>query len=663
MQPSLSVAVPWSLSHYIPLNGFHPLYQALFESSPNWVQLEAWDNIELSHKLHSDRQFRRQMIRELEFDTKADNQKNSRIDKEYFSYFTATNRYLTCLLPGDIEFLHTAPYPSLERPFVFHFESFAPVFFPFAHQGTGKLEDHRDLRSYYKTIFEHPLCLGIFSHLQHSLEEVSKFFGSSLIDDRLFASRIGFYNGKQSSSFIDSKGPLNSPVFLFINSANQNPGNFFLRGGHLALSYWKAAFTNPGDARLFMRCKRPNDELLADYGVDLDWLKQHERRSVIWIEDYLSGDELNVLMQAAHFLLLPSYSLHSVSIMQAMAAGAVPVVSDTLGTSRFVADAVDGIILKGMRSNNWKLDANTGVMFDCYERNCERDRVVVQQLVSRISALIASPSLYSDMQVAAMAKAGQEFSGKAFSEDFWQKVRQKYLALPESKRKLNHTERNRINIINRNCLVNQSDWARIFASSPQPFTRLNTGRHRVIELGGAFTTINNNQMDLNDWSPLENAVNNLKQTLIFKADIKGLDGNFLGYPTSYLINSTALFSNVKNSIAEKLIPFPVFYSMASALLKYIRRIYRLVKGFLPLSSSSKKSNISDTEPNIQLVKENIKGFNIIRCDQLYYALPQSAGAFSQARAAAGDYELFVSGSSLRVVLRRLSELPDMDSPS
>jgi hypothetical protein len=42
------------MTHYIPLNGFHPLYQALFDERPDGVALNAIDNIKLSKALQSD---------------------------------------------------------------------------------------------------------------------------------------------------------------------------------------------------------------------------------------------------------------------------------------------------------------------------------------------------------------------------------------------------------------------------------------------------------------------------------------------------------------------------------------------------------------------------------------------------------------------------------
>ncbi|WP_343721727.1 glycosyltransferase [Herbaspirillum seropedicae] len=654
MNSPLSVAVPWSLSHYLPLNGFHPLYRALFEAKPEWVRLAAWDSIELSHRLRGDQRFQHEMMAEVQRDMEAKRRCATRIEQDYFAHFWAPNLSLTRLLPGDIEFHHTAPFPSLERPFVFHCESFAPIFFPFAHQGTGSLVATDDLRSHYKAIFEHPLCLGISSHLPQTLGDISRFFGSSLIDERLFSSRIGMHVDASVSRPV-TKGPLDAPLFLFINSANQNRGNFFLRGGHLALRYWQALFPEPGAGRLIMRCARPIDALLADNGVDLDWLRRHERRSIIWIEDYLSADDLDALMRTAHVFLLPSASLHSVSIMQAMNAGAVPVVTDTLGTDRYVADDVDGIVLKGVYASNWHRDEKTGVMIDRYQRNPALDDSLVQQLLSRLGELLANPDRYASVQAAARAKAAEGFSGQAFSENFWSQVQQRYQALPTSARSAIAPRRQWQEISY--CLLEQSDWARVFTSPPQPVARLHTGLGQVTELGGCFIALPGNcAVDLHDWSPLAEYVDSAAPPLIFAADIKGLGGRYLGCPTSE--QGGSLRRRLVSYVAECLMPYPAVYTRAARVLKVLRRVHRAVNRYLPARVARARSAVATLSADIELVIQGLKGLNIIRCGHLFYAVPQGAGEFSQARAEAGKYSLCLSGTSLKDVLRKVEALPD-----
>jgi len=58
----INVAVPWSLSHYIPLNGFHPLYRALFDNRPENIIINALDNVELSQILRGNSELRAEVV-------------------------------------------------------------------------------------------------------------------------------------------------------------------------------------------------------------------------------------------------------------------------------------------------------------------------------------------------------------------------------------------------------------------------------------------------------------------------------------------------------------------------------------------------------------------------------------------------------------------------
>ncbi|HQT47605.1 MAG TPA: hypothetical protein PLY97_10330, partial [Acidocella sp.] len=150
---TLSVAVPWSLSHYIPLNGFHPLYRALFENHPADTELHAWDNTELSNMLRGDKALCRELLSAVQREAEGFTAYGtSALAPRYREAFFAPNIALTALLPGDIELHHTAPYPSMTRPFVFHCESFAPIFFPFVQQGGGSFHDADVLREHYQKI-------------------------------------------------------------------------------------------------------------------------------------------------------------------------------------------------------------------------------------------------------------------------------------------------------------------------------------------------------------------------------------------------------------------------------------------------------------------------------------------------------------------------------
>jgi len=500
----ISVAVPWGLSHFIPLNGFHPLYRALFDQHPGTTTLLAYDNVKLFNVLQNNRRLRGDILRLMR-------RQNlflgvfikDRISREYLYFYGKSNKVLTQLIPGQLEFFHTAPFPTLERPFVFHCEMFSSIFTPFYQHTARQPNSWGTLRDYYRKIFSHPLCLGIFSHIPETIKNFSSFFQMEEIDRKLHHSKIGLSAHAIPAQLPPSTKRLTDPKFLFFNSAHHNPKNFWPRGGHIVLRFWKEFRARQKSGCLYLRCVRPEDKDLSAHGVDLMFLRQEEGKSIFWIENYLSNNEMNALISTAHFFLLPSVWLHSASIMQAMALGALPVVTDTVGTSCYVVDGKNGIVLKGVVSNNESVHPDTGVLFDVYRQNEILDKELVRQLALRIFAVLDAPHVYEKMRLDAIVSFRNNFSGEAFSLDFWSTVRDLYTEkVPAELQGRDMHERLDLG----ECFLNESDWDRVFESCSQPVLKLNSGFSSIYELGGAFIRVNTCGMvgkpkkGLHDWS-------------------------------------------------------------------------------------------------------------------------------------------------------------------
>lgn len=639
---SLSVAVPWSLSHYIPLNGFHPLYRVLFDQAPANIKLNAWDNVKLHNCFARDITVLETVLRAANAARRKSQQSDSgSIARTYLDYFWPPNQALTTELPGDMELHHTAPFPSLARPFVFHCESFAPVFMPFAQQGSGGLEKHQEIRKHYRGIFSNPLCLGIFSHVPETLKDLSQFFSDSEIDRKLFSSRIGL----SSSAFVDPKQPLkpslSRPRFLFVNSANQNPRNFFRRGGHIILRFWQEFRENGRDGFLMLRCARPTDKDLLDYKVDTSFVSAETGRSIVWIEDYLANHELNALMASAHFFLLPSASLHSVSIMQAMNLGTIPVVTDTVGTSVYVTDEEHGIVLGGMRAAIWYTDPNTGVLLDRYSQTPNLDSSLVSQLTRRIFALLDAPEAYEKMRNRTIAHALTRFSGDAFSTHFWGAVSDLYESSKESSSMRAPISGKTARAL-QDCTLRGDDWARVFESTTQPMRRIYTGQHIVWELGGAFVhRRGSHRLELNDWSVLSQYFSPGAPRLTFANTLQELGGTYLSFAGG---RGTDISRKIVDFISRILMPFPALHSFASSKLRLLRG-YRRFLAF--------RLGKARMDPDVELALHGVSGYNVIRYFHKYYAIPQSEGAFSLDKVNSGGYSSCFSGNSLDKVLRKL----------
>jgi hypothetical protein len=635
----LNAAVPWSLTHYIPLNGFHPLYRALFDHAPEKVTLSAWDNVKLHRRFRTDVKIREALLCKA----KAEEQQSGQLARKsvariYEEYLWAPNKVLTTELMGDIEFHHTAPFPSLQRPFVFHCEMFAPVWFPFSQQGSGMLERAGEIREYYRSIFGNPLCLGIFSHVPETLRALSRFFSDPSIDHKLFSSRIGLSANAVFDLTLPKKPSLQCPRFLFMNSANQYPSNFFRRGGHIVLRFWKEFLADGRDGLLMLRCAKPSDEDLREYGVDVSLVRAQTGRSIIWGQDYLANHEMNALMASAHFFLLPSASLHSVSIMQAMALGAIPVVTDTVGTSVYVTDNVNGMVLQGMRDAIWHRDASTGIMVDRYHRTPDLDNSMVTQLTTRVCALLDRPDAYWNMHSGMISHAQDQFSGQAFSDDFWNTVSALYQRYYESSvPRSSIPNQEQLSLLD--CKVRSDEWARIFESSPHQMLRINTGYGVVWEMGGTLIqAYGDPPFEPNDWSVLAQYCTAGAPQVTFAHTLEELGGRYLGFALSPGRNR--IYESVE-WISGILKPHPVLHRQAALIWRKLRRYYAYFMFRLM------KPKMVDFD--IELVREGISGYNIVRHHDRYYAIPQSEGAFIPTKAEFGGYSSCFSGDSLKEI--------------
>ena len=616
---NFSVALPWSLSHYIPLNGFNPLYRALFDDCPDHVTLNAWDNIALSNTMRHQPSARAEILNDASaWQARLNLRQAPFFAREYYTAFDVPNLAATALLPGDIELHHTAPFPSMTRPFLIHCESFAPFFIPFEQPG-GTITQAAATRAHYAEMLENQLCLGIFSHIPDTLEDLSRFFQSPVIDRKLFPSRIGISRHAVAPAQRRNRDRA-APVFLFINSANENPLNFVDRGGHIVLRAWPEILAACPAARLYLRGARPADALLQQHGVDIAFAAREQSRSIIWIEEFLTHRELENLIGAAHFFLLPSISLHSVSIMRAMALGAVPVVSDTIGTSRYLSDVQTGIVLQS--------------------RDAALDASLVHQLIMRVNALWRDPAAYAALQDRAMAHAAAELAGPAFAEDFWAQLHGLWAASPV--RAVGETAPFASIGALRDCLVAPEAWARLFESTPQPMRRLYTGIGQVTELGGSFIYTRGGSIDLHGWSVFAEYRRDNPVPSRMAASIAALGGVFLPSPSAGR-NSEAR-RRIVQWVARLLSPSPFLYRLAAMALRMARRL----RARWAIAPAPEKLDI-------QLLEQNVSGMNVIRCADLYVAIPQEAGEFSLTKLNKGGYRLSFTGNSLQQVMDKITE--------
>lgn len=635
----LNVAVPWSLTHYIPLNGFHPLYRALFDHAPQNVALFAWDNVKLHHHFRVHATLRDQILHRAKAESLgADRYEGKSFAMAYYERFCPPNKVMTAELMGDIEFHHTIPFPSLTRPFVFHCESIVPLLVSFVQDGKNPIEQYEEIRTHFGSMLANPLCLGIFSPVPETLESLQRFFSDPTIDKKLFRSRMGLTKGTDREPAFRMKEGLSRPRFLFVSAGRQNPSDFFHQGGHIVLRFWKEYLKGGQTGLLVAACRKPSDEDLTEYGVDVSFVRSQSSRSIIWGNGCVSDHDMRALMAGAHVFLSPSVVLDSISIMKAMLLGAVPVVTHTVGTSAYVTDNQNSIILQGVRTAIGHEDLASGLFFGLHSRMPDVEDALVSQLTNRVCVLLDKPDVYWNMRDYMMAYAQDQFSGRAFSDHFWSAVSDLYYRNQELS-----SSHGAVRGALVDCTVQANGWARMFESPAQPTLRINTGLGIVSEWSGAMIhTYGNPSIDLNDWSILSEYWRPGAPQMTFANTLEELGGKYL---CSVEQQEVVIFTRPKlvEWVAGVLKPFPELYRFASRILFRLRSLSKL----RPAKSKG--------DPDVELVRHGVYGYNIIRRFDRYYAILQNEGAFVSAKVESGGYSSCFSGYSLEDVEHAIVE--------
>lgn len=644
---NVKVAVPWALSHYIPLDGFHPLYRALFDHAPSSVTICAWDNVALHRRLVEDPASADEARSlSLSVDFGANHLRAGSIARLHEHYVWSPNRVLTEALDGEIEFHHTAPFPSLTRPFVCHCEAFAPVFFPFSPTGARECGRGNELREFYRHIFSHELCLGIYSHIPETLNSFRLFWADPLIDEKLKPSGIGLSAKSFDRRQFLSDADLSQPRFFFSSAKIQSSEDFFIRGGHIVLRFWREFLRSGRGGQLILCCRRPDVASLVAYGVDVEFLDAEAGRTIVWFEGLLPCREVAALLASANFMLLPSVSLDSTSMLMAKAMGAVPVVSDTLGASVFVKDDIDAVVLSGMFDAAWRRDPDTGVLVDCYSRNDVLDESLVKQMTDRVIELVGAPNRYRDIRLRSLRDCEDRFSGEQFASDFWSGI----VSSVAKKRKVAKPSKvERLKRRLKRCELKSVDVPRVFDSPQQPVRRLYTGESSVYEWSGSQIHVEGRpELDFNDFCVLAPYLKPDLPSMTFAAEIRDLQDLLLPSASDEFDISKI---KIKLLVSRALSSFPMLHRAATASYRNLKRATNgafLYKEYL-LHVAGKPED----ERWIYPLVENFGRFDIVRYYHRVYAYPREEGPFSVSLVRGNKYSKVYAAYRLSGVLKKI----------
>lgn len=585
----IEIAVPWNNASYLPCNGFHPLYQALFDDPENTsVKFNVVDELELANKLSRNNFYSTIFPEVTQLHDKLTNKwKQYELGEEFLRHVSAEDFWMTSSIPGEIELHHTSPLSSGERPFVLHCESFLPVFMPFAHQGRGRINNHQAIRTFYRALLADDICVGIYSHLPETLDDFMRFFHDAKLESKLHLSRTGLADStfhKLDGQRTERDGP---PRFLFTSSAHQQPVAFKLRGGFSALGFAYKYLNDQRAGEFIFRCARPTDADLHNFGINLTWLREAENaQQIIWVEGFRPEREQLALFRASDIFLLPSVNLHSVSIMQAQLAGAIPVVTDTIGTSHFVTDGETGIIIPGVKEAIWSGDRTAGVIVDDHSRwSASQAKELAEIIYRRVIDLLGAPSDYEALRRNMRTYAASAYSGTAFRGSLLDSINSNSLGV-----RLNKD-------LSSACIVPlHRSPSVLFTSPPVPSKELAVETAHVFQVKGLFWLFaaNLDYASLRAWSVIHWANQGILQTQAMSVS------DNLGALAEYLLplkesGSVSAFFQLENSIKQ----IGVRYHIFGVLLQ---RIYPKLKPYL---LAIEKSLIKEEE-SLQLIKRQLR---------------------------------------------------------
>jgi glycosyltransferase involved in cell wall biosynthesis len=361
MPPPFTISVPWDAPVMASANGRHPLPASLIADTPEF---------RFDRALQPSTPKARAAVERDGFALRDELIALSRGALDA----TATGSFIDSRDPesqvamgarGDLLFLHTAPLTLSRRPWVLHIETpltlFEPYFGPFR---TWDLELRRHPAYYMiRYLVRHPNCRGIFTHLMHTLDSLPRLFDDERLADKIHYAPPGLdldpSAQRLAAAAVERKNARRRNddfTVLFTNSWGGRGPGFFKRGGAEALMGFLALLPEFPRARLILRTALPESATPALVAT----LRSHPQ--VELHENAISDTKLCELLARADVFLLPSASLHTLSLLRAMAFGAVVVTTDVAAVEEFVAHDATGLILPMRHGVTWQYDAALGLL-------------------------------------------------------------------------------------------------------------------------------------------------------------------------------------------------------------------------------------------------------------------------------------------------------------
>ncbi|MBP2316242.1 glycosyltransferase [Azospirillum soli] len=263
------------------------------------------------------------------------------VDRATAACFVAT-RLHAWTEPDDgwlFDFLSPFPASLGQRPWVYCHDFMPALFIPVLPVDEVQVTPDTALYWILKGHLEANYCIQILTHCPRTLGHLGDFFDSPAI-----AGKVAHVNTWHRPNKPVRKSPQMARTWLFTSSFFESDAFFYMRGGVETLNAFLVLAEEFPDIRLILRARLPEG-----LSPRLREAVAHHPR----IDHYDSPvDEavLDELFAAADLYLMPCPTIFRNGLAEALQAGLVPVVADTIGIGDFVRDDENGIVVGGLEA-------------------------------------------------------------------------------------------------------------------------------------------------------------------------------------------------------------------------------------------------------------------------------------------------------------------------
>lgn len=402
----------------MPLNAFHPIYRFIIEYDRNdrksfspSVEFQTFnERLFLEFLLFTEKgEVLRKHLKDLSVRLQIENQHNEECN-DIWDFFDINETLAGELSDSDLQILHTTPLSVGIKPFIYHLESFETLFYPwtifdpFLRSTTNSKVI--SIIEYLKRLLESPQCLRIVSHLPSTLEKFKTVFGSDLIQKKLLHCPLGFPLLKRNPARKDSFR------FIYTSSLHKNLNNLERRGIRIVFTFMKLWLEQYPEDEFILFVPPLEDHDFPGLGISEILSNPHVYN---FGNQYVSDLEFNHILKSSDFMLIPSFQLHSASVLKSMGAGVIPVVSDLGTVQELGISPMNSIILNIFSKLGQTESPIFGKIPSLKDFNTQY-MIIAEQMITQIEFLKRSPEKKTELSLNAQALIRDRFDLNSASQ-------------------------------------------------------------------------------------------------------------------------------------------------------------------------------------------------------------------------------------------------------